>query len=193
MKSLLSKVKQVYNSIVGTNNVIGTITTTGASNTGTITTSSNTVFTGMSGTTSTYTTWNTDAEDTAKRRLKRRLWAIQHNKTWVHEMDDDMFDSVCSMLTSEIKADNEIAKEIIFNSKMCLRYRKHFANTFRRVLEPTKFEKMGFKMSGGNYYTTSINPNYYTTTNAITVGTGTGILNSITTSGTTLVAKKACK
>jgi len=200
MKSLLNKVKQVYNSIIGTNNVIGTITTTGASNTGTLTTSGNPRMTISSsgnvaiGTTAgystTYSAWDGDAENTATRKLKRRLWAIQHNKTWTHEMDDNMFESVCGMLTSEIKADNEVAKEIIFNSKMCLRYRKHFANTFRRTLEPTKFEKMGFNMTtGGTYYTTSINSNYYSNLVGTVTTTGTGITNISTTSGTTLVIK----
>jgi hypothetical protein len=198
MRSLLDKVKQVYNSITGT------ISTTSTATIGTITTSTNTLplsysnnltMFGGTGTTSTYTTWNTDDVNAAIRKLKRRLWAIQHNKTWVHEMDDDMFESVCGMLTSEIKADNEVAKEIIFNSKMCLKYRKHFANNFRYKLEPSRFEKMGYNMSGGTYYTTSINPGYYGTTNigTITTSSGTGLINSLTTSGTTLIAKKAAK
>ena len=194
MKSLLDKVKQVYNSITGTSSTTGTITI--SSTTGTATTYKPNYTIGGTGTTSTYTTWNTDDVNAATRKLKRRLWAIQHNKTWVHEMDDDMFESVCGMLTSEIKADNEVAKEIIFNSKMCLKYRKHFANTFRCTLEPTKFEKMGFNLTGGtSYYTTSINPGYYGTTNigTITTSTGTGLINAITTSGTTLIAKKAAK
>jgi hypothetical protein len=141
------------------------------------------------GTTSTYSTWNTDDVNTATRKLKRRLWAIQHNKTWTHEMDDDMFESVCGMLQSEIKADNEVAKEIIFNSKMCLKYRKYFANNFRYELEPSKFEKMGFNsITGGHYYTTSINSGYYST-GTITTSTGTGLINAVTTSGTTLVVK----
>jgi len=198
MKSLLDKVKQVYNSITGTSSTTGTITI--SSTTGTATTYKPNYTIGGTGTTSTYTTWNTDDVNAATRKLKRRLWAIQHNKTWVHEMDDDMFESVCGMLTSEIKADNEVAKEIIFNSKMCLKYRKHFANNFRYKLEPSRFEKMGFNMSGGTYYTTSINPGYYGTTNIGTIttssGTGlinTGLINSLTTSGTTLIAKKAAK
>jgi hypothetical protein len=106
-----------------------------------------------------------------------------------------MFESVCGMLQSEIKADNEVAKEIIFNSKMCLKYRKHFVSNFRYKLEPSKFEKMGFNLSGGTYYTTSINPGYYGSTNigTITTSSGTGLINSLTTSGTTLIAKKAAK
>ena len=194
MKSLLNKVKQIYNSITtsGTN-VVGTITT--STGTGFVTTtnpnytiSSNS----LTGTTSTYSTWNTDDVNAAIRKLKRRLWAIQHNKTWVHEMDDDMFESVCGMLTSEIKADNEVAKEIIFNSKMCLKYRKHFVSNFRYKLEPSKFEKMGFNSITGGYYTTSINPGYYST-GTITTSSGTGLINAVTTSGTTLIAKKAAK
>jgi len=192
MKSLLDKVKQVYNSITGTSSTTGTITI--SSTTGTTTAYKPNYTIGGTGTTSTYTTWNTDDVNAAIRKLKRRLWAIQHNKTWVHEMDDDMFESVCGMLTSEIKADNEVAKEIIFNSKMCLKYRKHFVNNFRYKLEPSKFEKMGFNLSGGTYYTTSINPGYYGTTSIGTITTsGTGLINSLTTSGTTLIAKKAAK
>jgi len=190
MKSLLDKVKQVYNSITGTSSTTGTITI--SSTTGTATTYKPNYTIGGTGTTSTYSTWNTDDVNAAIRKLKRRLWAIQHNKTWVHEMDDDMFESVCGMLTSEIKADNEVAKEIIFNSKMCLKYRKHFVSNFRYKLEPSKFEKMGFNSITGGYYTTSINPGYYST-GTITTSSGTGLINAVTTSGTTLIAKKAAK
>jgi hypothetical protein len=194
MKSLLDKVKQVYHSITGTStNTIGTMTT--GTSTG-ILTVNNPNYYGMGGnvgigTTSTYSTWNTDDVNAATRKLKRRLWAIQHNKTWTHEMDDNMFESVCSMLQSEIKADNEVAKEIIFNSKMCLKYRKYFANNFRYELEPSKFEKMGFNsITGGHYYTTSINSGYYTNlTGTITTSIGTGLINAVTTSGTTLIVK----
>jgi len=190
MKSLLDKVKQVYHSITGTATT-GTLTTNG--NTAMTISSSGNVSIGTTGYNTTYSTWNTDDVNAAIRKLKRRLWAIQHNKTWIHEMDDDMFESVCGMLTSELKADNEIAKEIIFNSKMCLKYRKHFANTFRSTLEPTKFEKMGFVISGGTHYTTSINTNYYSNLVGTVTTTGTGIINAVTTSGTTLIAKKAAK
>jgi hypothetical protein len=195
---MLDKIKQIYHSIVGTSSTTGTITTgtmTTGTSTGTLTVS-NPNYYGMSGTNTTYSTWNTDDTNAAIRKLKRRLWAIQHNKTWTHEMDDEMFESVCGMLQSEIKADNEVAKEIIFNSKMCLKYRKHFVSYFRYKLEPSKFEKMGFNLSGGTYYTTSINPGYYSTTNigTITTSTGTtGLINAVTTSGTTLIAKKAAK
>jgi hypothetical protein len=189
---MLDKIKQIYNSIIGTNNTVGTITTSG-NNVMTISSSGNVGIGNTTGYNTTYSSWDGDAENTATRKLKRRLWAIQHNKTWTHEMDDDMFESVCGMLTSEIKADNEVAKEIIFNSKMCLKYRKHFANTFRRTLEPTKFEKMGFNLSGGTYYTTSINTNYYNSFSGTVTTTGTGITNISTTSGTTLIAKKAAK
>jgi hypothetical protein len=199
---MLDKIKQIYRSMVGTTtstNTIGTMTIGTSTGTLTVNNPNYTIYSGGNvgigtGTTSTYSTWNADDGNAAKRKLKRRLWAIQHNKTWTHEMDDDMFESVCSMLTSELKADNEVAKEIIFNSKMCLKYRKHFANNFRYKLEPSKLEKIGFNITGG-HYTTSINPGYYGTTNigTITTSSGTGLINSLTTSGTTLIAKKAAK
>jgi hypothetical protein len=189
---MLDKIKQIYHSIVGTSSTTGTLTTNG--NTTMTISSGGNVAIGTTGYNTTYSTWNTDDTNAAIRKLKRRLWAIQHNKTWTHEMDDEIFESVCGMLTSEIKADNEVAKEIIFNSKMCLKYRKHFVSNFRYKLEPSKFEKIGFNLSGGTYYTTSINPGYYGTTNIGTITTsGTGLINSLTTSGTTLIAKKAAK
>jgi hypothetical protein len=188
MKSLLDKIKQVYHSITGTStNTIGTMTT--GTSTGTlIVNNPNYYGTGGNvsiGTTTTYSTWNTDDGNAATRKLKRRLWAIQHNKTWTHEMDDDMFESVCNMLTSELKADNEVAKEIIFNSKMCLKYRKHFANNFRYKLEPSKFEKMGFNITGG-HYNTNINPNYYGNV-TLTTTSGTGVA-TITSNGSVLIS-----
>ena len=197
MKSLLDKVKQVYHSITGTStNTIGTMTT--GTSTGTLTVNNPNYYSmggnvGI-GTTSTYSTWNTDDVNAATRKLKRRLWTIQHNKTWTHEMNDEMFESVCGMLQSEIKADNEVAKEIIFNSKMCLKYRKHFVSNFRYKLEPSRFEKMGFNMSGGTYYTTSINPGYYGTTNigTITTSSGTGVA-TITSNGSVLISNKPAK
>jgi hypothetical protein len=100
-------------------------------------------------------------------------------------MDDNMFESVCNMLTSELKADNEVAKEIIFNSKMCLKYRKHFANNFRYKLEPSKFEKMGFNITGG-HYNTNINPNYYGNV-TLTTTSGTGVA-TITSNGSVLIS-----
>lgn len=196
MKSLLDKVKQVYHSITGTStNTVGTMTT--GTSTGTLTVNNPNYYgTGGNvsiGTTSTYSTWNTDDTNAAIRKLKRRLWAIQHNKTWVHEMDDEMFESVCGMLKSYIKADNEVAKEIIFNSKMCLKYRKHFVNNFRYKLEPSKFEKMGFNsITGGHHYTsTNINPNYYGNV-TLTTTSGTGVA-TITSNGSVLISNKPAK
>ncbi len=190
MKSLLDKVKQVYHSITGTATT-GTLTTNG--NTAMTISSSGNVSIGTTGYNTTYSTWNTDDVDAATRKLKRRLWAIQHNKTWTHEMDDSMFESVCNMLTSELKADNEVAKEIIFNSKMCLKYRKHFANNFRYKLEPSKFEKMGFNsITGGHHYTsTNINPNYYGNV-TLTTSSGTGVA-TITSNGSVLISNKPAK
>jgi hypothetical protein len=204
MKYLLDKVKQVYHSITGTSsttstNTIGTMTTGTSTGTLTVNNPNYTIYSGGNvgigtGTGNAYSTWSHDDGNAAKRKLKRRLWVIQHNKTWTHEMDDDMFESVCSMLTSELKADNVVAKEIIFNSKMCLKYRKYFANNFRYKLEPSKFEKIGFNITGG-HYTTSINSGYYTnlTGTIITTTSGTGLINSLTTSGTTLISNKSAK
>jgi hypothetical protein len=47
---------------------------------------------------------------------------------------------------------------------------------------------MGFNNITGGYYTTSINSGYYST-GTITISRGTGLINAVTTSGTTLITK----
>jgi hypothetical protein len=68
---------------------------------------------------------------------------------------------------------------------MCLKYRKHFANNFRYKLEPSKFEKMGFNITGG-HYNTNINPNYYGNV-TLTTTSGTGVA-TITPNGSVLIS-----
>lgn len=45
-------------------------------------------------------------------------------------MDDTMFKSICGMLDSEIQTDNDMARDIVFNSKMSLEYRTTLAKTY---------------------------------------------------------------
>lgn len=210
MKSLLDKIKQVYNSIV--NPKVGAklsakhapLTLTGSGTTHT----SNTGFQNYYQTT--YSTWNNDYWI---KRLKRDLYMIQYKGTWTHEMDEAMFNSVVGMLQSKLEADHNMAKEIIFNSKMILRHRKVFANMFFKELGygwNTLYTTGGITgsitTSSNTWSTTTplqtittVNPNYHTTVNpsyaTYTVGTGTGIgtSNYTTTNGKTFTAKKAAK
>jgi len=201
MKSLLDKIKQVYNSIV--NPKVGAkLTAKHAPLTG-----SSTLYTGNTGFQNyyqtTYSTWNNDYWI---KKLKRDLYMIQYKGTWTHEMDEAMFNSVVGMLQSKLEADHNMAREIVFNSKMILRHRKVFANMF--------FKELGYgwnsmyttggitgsiNITSSNTWATTtplqtittVNPNYATYT--VNTGTGMGISNYTTTNGTTITAKKAAK
>lgn len=66
-----------------------------------------------------------------KRRkdLSKKLNAIQtHPSRWIHEMDDDMFNSICEMLKSRTDTDIEMARDIIFKSKMSYKQIQSFTS-----------------------------------------------------------------
>ena len=53
-----------------------------------------------------------------RKTLSKKLNALRKQGEWIHEMDEDMFNAVCGMLDSESDSDIELAREIIFNSKI---------------------------------------------------------------------------
>jgi hypothetical protein len=56
-----------------------------------------------------------------RKQLNKKLKAIQNRPDkWVHEMDNEMLKTICQMLYSKTEADIEMARDIIFNSKMSL-------------------------------------------------------------------------
>ena len=204
MRSLLDKIKQVYNSIV--NPKVGTklsakhapLTLTGSGTTNITTGFQNYYQT-------TYSTWNNDYWI---KKLKRDLYMIQYKGTWTHEMDEAMFNSVIGMLQSKLEADHNMAREIVFNSKMILRHRKVFANMFFKELGygwNTMYTTGGItgsiNITSSNTYSTTtplqtitiVNPNYATYTVNTGTGVGIGTSNYTTTNGKTFTAKKAAK
>ena len=207
MKSLLSKVKQVYNNITSSNttakqppnNFIG-YSSTSNTNTGILGTVTS------SGTTYSTNTWVTYNDEEQIRKLKKKLYRIQKSGKWIHEMNEEMFNSICGMLKSEIKADNEMAREIVFSSKMCLKYRSTLAEEFSNKLWYEGYtrstvgghERMRITSSGnvgiGNaYWTGSLSGLSGTTSGTYTVNTN-NLINSITTSiNSPITAKKAAK
>lgn len=58
--------------------------------------------------------------------LSKKLRSIQVPGRYIHTMDDEMFDTVVQMLESKTDTDIQMARDIIFNSKM----KEHHMNLF---------------------------------------------------------------
>jgi len=52
-----------------------------------------------------------------KKSLSKKLRAQQY-KNLIHDMDKEMFDTICKMLTSDDAGNIEMAREIIYQSKL---------------------------------------------------------------------------
>lgn len=61
-----------------------------------------------------------------RKKLSKKLKSIQVPGRYIHVMDDDMFDTVVQMLDSRTDTDVQMARDIIFNSKM----KEHHMNLF---------------------------------------------------------------
>ncbi len=58
-------------------------------------------------------------DKTARKLLSKKLNAIQtHPARWIHEMDEEMLESVSMMLQSEDVTNRNMAKDIVFKSKL---------------------------------------------------------------------------
>lgn len=211
MSSILDKIKNVFTTTSAkqapvTTNTIGysspTISTGGVT-LGTITTTGTGGIINLSSTGTTYTTngWFTYNDSEQIRKLKRKLYRIQKSGKWVHEMDEEMFDSVCRLLKSEIRADNEMAREIVFNSKMSTKQRSVLADMFSDKLWYEGYTRSTIggqeRMRINSYGNVGIGNPYYTGSLSISSGTYSGTYSGVninnTTSNKKLTAKKAAK
>lgn len=61
-----------------------------------------------------------------RKNLSKRLRANQYPGRYIHIMDEDMFNSVKQMIESDDLTNIEMAKDIIFKSKMCEDYINYF-------------------------------------------------------------------
>lgn len=61
-----------------------------------------------------------------RKKLSKKLRSIQAPGRYIHVMDDDMFNTVVQMLESKTDTDIQMARDIIFNSKM----KEHHMNLF---------------------------------------------------------------
>ena len=69
-----------------------------------------------------------------RKELSKRLKKQQYRGRYVHVLDDEMIDNLCSMLKSTDDDDITLAKEIIFKSKMSNDHITRFVNEHLDVL-----------------------------------------------------------
>ena len=69
-----------------------------------------------------------------RKELSKRLKKQQNEERYVHILDDEMVDNLCSMLKSTDDDDIALAKEIIFKSKMSNDHITRFVNEHLNVL-----------------------------------------------------------
>jgi hypothetical protein len=70
-----------------------------------------------------YSNWEVKKQ---RKKLSKKLKSIQIPGRYIHVMDDEMFDTVVQMLASKTDTDIQMARDIIFNSKM----KEHHMNLF---------------------------------------------------------------
>lgn len=75
------------------------------------------------------------SDKTARKLLSKKLNAIQtHPTKWIHEMDDDMLESISMMLKSEDATNISMAKDIVFKSKLNYNQIRYLVSNFLYVL-----------------------------------------------------------
>jgi hypothetical protein len=66
-----------------------------------------------------------------RKTLSKKLNALQTNPSrWIHEMDDDMLESISEMLKSDDNTNVNMAKDIIFKSKLNYNQIRYLVNNF---------------------------------------------------------------
>ena len=70
-----------------------------------------------------YSNWEVKKQ---RKKLSKKLKSIQIPGRYIHVMDDEMFNTVVQMLESKTDTDIQMARDIIFNSKM----KEHHMNLF---------------------------------------------------------------
>jgi hypothetical protein len=66
-----------------------------------------------------------------RKTLSKKLNALQTNPSrWIHEMDDDMLESISEMLKSDDNTNINMAKDIVFKSKLNYNQIRYLVNNF---------------------------------------------------------------
>ena len=85
----------------------------------------------------------------ARKLLSKKLNAIQtHSTRWVHEMDEEMLESVSMMLNSEDVTNRNMAKDIIFKSKLNYNQIRYLVSNFLYVLTNDNLESTTYFYAG---------------------------------------------
>lgn len=83
-----------------------------------------------------------NSDKTARKLLSKKLNAIQtHPSRWIHEMDDNMLESISMMLKSEDETNINMAKDIVFKSKLNYNQIRHLVSNHCYVLSNDTPEK----------------------------------------------------
>ncbi len=88
-------------------------------------------------------------DKTSRKLLSKKLNAIQtHPSRWIHEMDDEMLESISMMLKSDDITNVSMAKDIVFKSKLNYNQIRYLVSNFLYVLtnnnlEPTVYYDAG--------------------------------------------------
>ena len=132
----------------------------------------------------------TESKKKKRKSLSKRLKMQQNGGRYVHVLDDEMVDNLCSMLKSTDDDDITLAKEIIFKSKMSNDHITRFVNEHLNVLlgySDYDNPRMTIYANGhvgiGNAYSSSSLSISSTTTTMATSGyisTGTSTNNAVT-------------
>ena len=70
-----------------------------------------------------------------RKTLSKKLNALQTNPSrWIHEMDDDMLESIGEMLKSNDNTNINMAKDIVFKSKLNYNQIRYLVNNFLYIL-----------------------------------------------------------
>ena len=70
-----------------------------------------------------------------RKTLSKKLNALQTNPSrWIHEMDDDMLESISEMLKSDDNTNINMAKDIVFKSKLNYNQIRYLVNNFLYIL-----------------------------------------------------------
>lgn len=78
--------------------------------------------------------WLMSDKKKKRKTLSKRLKMQQNGGRHVHVLDDEMIENLCGMLNSTDNDDIELAKEIIFKSKMSNEHITRFVNEHLYVL-----------------------------------------------------------
>ena len=90
-----------------------------------------------------------NSDKTARKLLSKKLNAIQtHPSRWIHEVDDDMLESISMMLKSEDKTNINMAKDIVFKSKLNYNQIRYLVSNHCYVLSNNTPEPIAYYDAG---------------------------------------------